>query len=359
MKIAIISFYSGNISRGVESWTKEIASHLSKDHDLTVFQNGAEGKDDKEYKVISTNIPQDSSHQDSRNTLRRFFFIDYWSILVFKFTWKIVPYLWKEDFDIYIPTNGGWQSILIKLLSLIKRSKIIIVGHSGKGWDDRMNLWTFPDTFIALTKDAYKWAKSINSYVTVKQIPNGVDLKKFTKEGAKLKLKFENPVILCVGALNPTKRIDLAIKAVSLLPNVDLLVVGEGDNKAEIQELGDKLLSARFHLINVSYEQMPEVYRGASLFTLPSWSREAFPLVYLEALSSNLPIVATDDSIRQEIIGDAGILVDVEDQEKYADALRQALDKKWGDKPRQQASKFSWDKIAKEYEQEMLRILKK
>ena len=94
---------------------------------------------------------------------------------------------------------------------------------------------------------------------------------------------------------------------------------------------------------------MPEVYRGADVFTLPSWEREAFGLVYLEAMASNLPVVAPDDESRREIIKDAGILVGVTDVDLYAKALKEAAEKNFGDKPRRQAEKFSWDKISKEY----------
>jgi len=67
-------------------------------------------------------------------------------------------------------------------------------------------------------------------------------------------------------------------------------------------------------------------------------------------MATNLPVVATNDQIRQEIVGDAGILVDPTNVQEYSLSLRKALETKWGDKPRKQAEKFSWDKIAEEYE---------
>jgi len=103
-------------------------------------------------------------------------------------------------------------------------------------------------------------------------------------------------------------------------------------------------------LMKVSPAEIPKFYRNSDLFTLPSNEFEAFGIVYLEALASGLPVVATDDALRKEIIRDAGILVNPEDIDVYAKALEKALKTDWGDKPRNQAKKFSWDKVVKKYE---------
>lgn len=68
-------------------------------------------------------------------------------------------------------------------------------------------------------------------------------------------------------------------------------------------------------------------------------------------MATNLPVVVNDDPIRREIVGDAGILVGPTDVEEYSLSLRKALGTDWGDKPRKQAEKFDWDKIAVKYEE--------
>jgi len=67
-------------------------------------------------------------------------------------------------------------------------------------------------------------------------------------------------------------------------------------------------------------------------------------------MACGLPVVATDDPIRREIVEEAGLFVDPDDTEKYAQTLQQALAIKWGNKPLQQASKFAWSNIAAAYE---------
>ena len=66
-------------------------------------------------------------------------------------------------------------------------------------------------------------------------------------------------------------------------------------------------------------------------------------------MASGLGVIGPDDPPRREIIGDAGILVDVFDSHKYAEAIKSGLKKKWTQKSREQAEKFSWEKIAIEY----------
>ena len=95
---------------------------------------------------------------------------------------------------------------------------------------------------------------------------------------------------------------------------------------------------------------MPKIYGLANLFTLAPDVSEAFGIVYLEALSSGLPVVAIDDDIRREIIGDAGIFVDPINIKHYANAINDALNRYWGNKPREQAEKFGWHEIANKYE---------
>lgn len=345
MKIAIISFYSGYIDRGAENWAYELSKHLSKKHQIAIYQ----GKD--------ANFSVNWAKRDSK--IKRFFFIDYWSIVIAKFTIQILPILWKENFDIIIPINGGWQPKLIRVLTWLKRSKMVIVGHSGRGWDDRNNLWTFPDIFVALTKAAKIWAEKTNPFIKIKHIPNGVDLKQFTQQGPKISIKLKKPIVLCVGALTESKRIDLTIKALALVKNVNLLIVGKGDMEEELNLLGKRLMGDRFYLAHYPYHKMPQIYRTADIFTLCSWTNEAFPLVYLEAMASNLPVIATDDEVRREIIGEAGILVDPQNSEAYSKSINMALSYKWNNLSRNQAEKFSWDKIARLYEEVMRDLIQR
>jgi len=344
MKIAFLSFYSGVSYRGVETFVHELANRLhNSGHNITVYQFGAKLPGVK-YKTISIEVPM-SWKQDKPFLMETFYF----GLKVKKFT-KIVLSRIDKDTDIIFPTNGQWQGILCSIWAKIHRKKIIVSGQSGPGIDDRINLWTFPDRFVTLTDFQREWAKKVNPFVKIEKIPNGVDLFRFGNIVKPLDIGLPKPIILCVGAFDFWKRQDLLIKAVSKLAEGSVLLVGKGKQESELSRLGQELLGRRFRMLNFPHNEMPKVYRAADIFTYPTVPWESFGIVLVEAMGSGLPVVATDDPIRREIVGDAGFFVDPRDTDAYAKALREALDKNWGDIPRKQAEKFDWDEIAIEYE---------
>lgn len=349
MKIAFLNIYNGLVDRGAETFIKELAARLARKHSVTVFQSGDKSGGEK-YKVVKTPIQINVSKRRDVKTVQGRLFLDYKSRKKALFTIKAIPTILREKFDIIIPVNGGWQPALVRLVTWFYGGKMVISGQAGMGWDERNNLWCFPNAFVALSTKAKNWARRVNPLVRVLKIPNGTDLMKFKHQGPKLDINLKKPIVLCVGALTPGKRIDLAVKAVGQLKNVSLLITGDGFLKEEILKLGESLLGKRFRLINLPFEDMPKVYRTSNLFTLPSEAYQAFEIVLVEAMATGLPVVANDDEIRKEIVGEAGLLVDPVDTVKYAQALKKALTTDWEDKPRHRAKMFDWDKIATDYE---------
>jgi len=300
MKIAIINRYQNKVNRGAETFVSELAKRLSKNHEVEVSNK-----------------------------------INF-----------------AKKYDVIIPTNGRSQVFIVRLLTWLTGAKMIVSGQSGIGLDDRLNLYSFPDYFVGLSDFAVNWAKKINPFVKVTKIQNGVDLNKFDDKKVNTK-KINQKTVLAVGAFTENKRHDLTIKAVSKLKDVKLVIAGGGgDKKQEIIDLGFKILGKdRFEIIETTNEKMPEVYNKASLLVFPTVPWESFGIVLVEAMASGLPVVATDDPIRREIVGDAGLFVDPTDTDAYAKAIEKALNTNWGDKPRKQVEKFSWDIIAGKYEE--------
>lgn len=313
MKIVFLSRYQNVITRGAEVFVKELSSRLRRKYEVDIL-SGFDA--DSINKILSGN------------------------------------------YDVVIPINGGSQSFKAFVGRLFKRYKVIISGQAGIGRGEIWNMVvTQPDIYVALTDYMAKWAKRWAWNSKVIKIPNGVDLVKFSPIGEKLDLELEKPVVLSVGTLTWYKHHDRAIDALCYLDKGSLLIVGEGEEKNQLEKKGKKKFGKRFKIQNFPYQEMPKVYRGADLFTLPSWNREAFGIVYLEAMASGLGIVAPCDLPRREIIGDAGIFVDVLNPLKYAQAIEKALRIDWSQRARMQAEKFSWDKIAKQYEEVFERIV--
>jgi len=360
MRIAFLSLYSGHIDRGVETWTRDIASRLIElGHNITVFQ-GEEEKTESKYKVEPIRTSVNWNLRKGESKLKQTLTLPYWSFLVFWFTFRSILTLVKLKPEIVFPSNGWMQTFLIVLAGKLFGWKTVVVAHAGIGAPDKMNLLMRAHLYIFPSQRALKWAEKLfySKGLRMINIPHGIDLNKFKPGVSSVKLGLKKPVVLCVSSLDPYKRVNLAVEAVSKM-NASLLVVGGDWENSAVDSLALELLGEdRYVRTRVSPEEISDYYKLADVFTLPSDVNEAFGIVYLEAMASGLPVVATNDLTRQYVVGDAGILVDPTDIESYSKALTKAANTDWKDKPRKQAEKFSWDKIAVRYEEELRKLLK-
>jgi len=133
----------------------------------------------------------------------------------------------------------------------------------------------------------------------VEWMPNGVDTEKFISA----KDKPNPPVVTYVGKLEKWKGIDTLIKSFEIINkqvnNVKFLVAGTGSLEGKLR--GTKLPIEL--LGSVPYEKMPAIYQGSSVVILPSYM-EGFPCTCVEALSCEVPVVATDVGDVKEIVID-------------------------------------------------------
>lgn len=347
MKIAILSFYSGQLERGAETFAEELTRRLTKSNEVTLFQSGQPKIKSKNLVVKQIKTP--GKLETKTTGVLRKFYLDIQSLKIFYFTIRTISNQRKERYDAIVPLNGGWQTVVVRIISKITGSKMIVSGQAGIGADDAWNIFFRPDAFVALTKTQYKWAKRLAPEVKITQIPNGVDLAKFNPQVIPAKLPIEKPIVVCIGALDKNKRVDLTIKAVAKTKNLNLLVLGDGSSRGQIDSLGKRLLGQRFLRLVVPHEDMPKYLRACQVFTLVS-KNEAFGTSYIEALACNLPIVATADASRMEIIGKAGILTEPENLERYAQDLTLAASTNYRKIPYDQSLKFSWNNVANMYQ---------
>lgn len=129
-----------------------------------------------------------------------------------------------------------------------------------------------------------------------------------------------------VGRLDAQKGYDVLIRAVSTLPSVQLVLVGDGPERGELERLATELgMRERLHLPGWTDSARAHL-ASFDVFALPS-RYEGFPLSILEAMSSGLPVVATDVGDVREAVrpGRTGLLVQPDDAVGLADALRRVL----------------------------------
>ncbi len=193
-------------------------------------------------------------------------------------------------------------------------------------------------------------------------IPCGVDLARFRPDP--VGLVHDGPRrIVSVGRLVPRKGFDDLIRAMTAVPNAELLIVGgpeasELTNVAEAQrlstlasELGvdDRVLLCG----SMSRVQMPDLLRSADVVACTPWY-EPFGIVPVEAMACGVPVLATavGGMLDTVVDGMTGLLVPPKNSLACAIALNSMLTNparlaEWGAAGRRRAqSRYSWDRIA-------------
>lgn len=179
---------------------------------------------------------------------------------------------------------------------------------------------------------------------------NGVDLEFFSPGDAdrsKQALSLDGQVLLSVGVLKEAKGHDLAIRLVAEAPDVRLVVIGSGPDRAELEALAEDLgVAERVRFTGgLDHSALRSYYRAADALVLMS-RREGMPNVVLESIACGTPVIATAVGGIPEVIADdsVGRLV----RERNLSALKDAWDSLSSGQPdrdsvRRHANRFSWD----------------
>jgi len=188
------------------------------------------------------------------------------------------------------------------------------------------------------------WLRPVREKCVV--VPLGVDAARFTPPADRPRTEARNPVfqkkpgffptdrptLLFAGRLRYYKGLDTLLHALSLLPDVQLFIVGDGPMKEEWEHLTGMLhLRDRVTFAGeVPDEDLPGYYHAADIFVLPANARaEAFGTVLLEAMASGLPCITTEVGTGTSWVvqdGVTGLVVPPRDPQALSDAIRSLLD---------------------------------
>ena len=164
-------------------------------------------------------------------------------------------------------------------------------------------------------------------------IRNGVDVAKFANAAADrqtLGLGSRSPVLGVVARLHPVKGHSVLLQAFvgvkSRFPNAALLIVGDGEERANLAELAKRLGIDASVLFLGSRRDIPELMAAMDVVVLPSFE-EGLPLSLLEAMAAAKPIVATDVGAVSTVIrdGETGLLVPPNDAGAITEAVIRLL----------------------------------
>ncbi|HEV2770900.1 MAG TPA: glycosyltransferase family 1 protein [Solirubrobacteraceae bacterium] len=161
--------------------------------------------------------------------------------------------------------------------------------------------------------------------------PYGVDaqFRPAPLEPAHLRARFgiDGPYVACVGTLEPRKNLAGAMRAFARLDDdrVGLVVVGgRGWDGGEVTAQARRARGRVVLTGHVSDEELVGLLSGARCFLYPSLF-EGFGLPPLEAMACGTPVVTSDRASLPEVVGDAALVVEPEDEEALSAALHRVL----------------------------------
>ena len=195
-------------------------------------------------------------------------------------------------------------------------------------------------------------------------IPNGINTDEILMATPFQNLLDDKVNILFVGRLEKRKGLKYLLASYCDLkwkfPNIRLIIVGAGKLDVESQRiLGERNPDDVFIAGSVTHEEKLKYFKTADIFCTPATGQESFGIVLLEAMSAELPIVASGiDGYRSVLDEKEGFFTNIKDSHDLSEKLsRLIVNKKMriqmGKNGREKSKSFSWsivtDKILDHY----------
>jgi len=155
-----------------------------------------------------------------------------------------------------------------------------------------------------------------------------IDLQKFYPVN-----KLNSPIktILYHGGLIKRKGVYRVLSAFNLLlknrNNIRLIFSGGGEEAQGLKSMAKRMGISEnvIFLGHISEEEVVKIYHMADVFAYPS-AYEGFGYTPLEAMACGVPVVTSNASSIPEVVGDAAILIDPNNDKEICDAISRVLD---------------------------------
>jgi len=190
---------------------------------------------------------------------------------------------------------------------------------------------------------------------------NGYDTERFYPEPVSREhiekmfdVKLKDKLVFFAGKLADFKGVDILIEALRLYESkypgeVTAMIAGDGELAPALKKQAkDSNLNDLHFLGHLNSTQLRGLYSTADVSLVPS-RREPFGLVAIEALACGCPVIATNQGGLTDIINDdVGALVNVEDAEDLARAIREELHVKDRAQRGKNAAKYALENYAQD-----------
>ena len=170
--------------------------------------------------------------------------------------------------------------------------------------------------FITVSKSSSETFRNGNSSYDNKLIviPNGIpDIKLSTiinTQRKDLGIPSEAFVLLNIGRLHRQKNQKFLLRLLTSLPDVYLIIIGEGElhNELKFEAINLGVSNRVKFLGEVPHSQIINLIQMCDVFTFPSFY-EGLSIALLEVMQAGLPVITNDIPSTQEIVGNAGFVI--------------------------------------------------
>lgn len=251
-----------------------------------------------------------------------------------------------------VHTHSSKAGILGRLAARIARTRVVV--HTIHGWsfNEYQNILV-KRFFIILERIAALWSTKIIC-VSERDIATGLKYRIANKDKFALIRygilieEFQNsnvdiyrkrtefgitnqgPIVAMISCLKPQKSPLDYIRAISIvqkdIPKANFLIIGDGILRPKVLKLANTLGLDSSLLFKGWRRDIPEIMSVIDVLVLSSlW--EGFPVVFLEAMASGKPVIATDVGGAKEVIRDGidGFLVPPKDYKSLAEKIKTIL----------------------------------
>jgi len=236
---------------------------------------------------------------------------------------RVLTSRWDADVVAHVHVSQGGSLLregLLVLLLRLRRVPVVVTLHGSSSLSNGRVARLLTGLVLRCASVAHflsdahsdRYGRLARAHVT---IPNAVEVDSSPATA-------KRPEVVFAGVVGTRKGVDLLLKAWESIPSAgwQLHLFGPLD--------GDFALPEGIPGVVVHGEVAPDVVQdglaAASIAVLPS-REEAFPMFLLEAMAHRCAIVATDVGGVQELMGDAGALVQPDDAAALADALERLI----------------------------------
>ena len=372
MKVLFLNYEYPPLGGGAATASANILREFSKIPGLEVDFVTSSHDEDFHLEIIGENIKihkmpigknQKNLHFQSKKDLLKYSWKAYW------YSRKLIKQNKHDLTHSFFSVPCGFLSLLFK--RKYKLPYIVSLrGADVPGYSERFSclykiltplikiIWKKSGAVVSNSEGLRDLALKSSPRQPIEIICNGIDVERF-KPGDPDKKNF----IITLGGTRVTARkgIGHLIEAVRMLsqkhPNVLLKIIGEGNEKINLERMSRKLeIADRVEFLGrIENEEMPRYYQEASIFVLPSLN-EGMSNAMLEALSSGLPIIATNTGGTKELVkdGENGFIIKMKDAKDIADKIEtlikdENLRREMGENSRKKAEILSWENVAKNY----------